>query len=164
MARGTTPPLQVASSNSRPPPPPPQASLSGLLFPGQDSRRHTGYHPPGFPTCGLAGSSEEEGRELVGCLNWARSCANMAPRPGVSPGMCPELQAPRLHSLRCSRQSRLQVQAGGIEETWPGEWRVPRQSPSFKTPAGRILPTLQSFGAVSFSCSVQRDLEKACPV
>lgn len=77
----------------------------------------------------------------MGCLNWARSCANMAPRPGVSPGMCPELQAPRLHSLRCSRQSRLQVRAGGVGETWPGEWRVPRQSPSFKTTAGRILPT-----------------------
>lgn len=81
----------------------------------------------------------------MGCLNWARSCANMAPRPGVSPGMCPELQAPRLHSLRCSRQSRLQVQAGGVEETWPGQWRVLKQSPSFKTTTERILPTLQSF-------------------
>lgn len=43
----------------------------------------------------------------MGCLNWALGCANMALRPGVSPGMCP-----RLHSLRCS-QPCLQVQAGG---------------------------------------------------
>lgn len=48
----------------------------------------------------------------MGCLSWARGCENMALRPGVSPGMCPRLQAPRLHSLRCS-QPCLQVQAGG---------------------------------------------------
>lgn len=48
----------------------------------------------------------------MGCLNWALGCANMALRPGVSPGMCPRLQAPSLHSLRC-RQPCLQVQAGG---------------------------------------------------
>lgn len=43
MASGTTPPFQLALSN------PPQASLSGLFFPGQDSRRRTGYHPPRVP-------------------------------------------------------------------------------------------------------------------
>lgn len=115
MSSGTppSPPDGLPALAANPPPDPsPQASLSGLLFPGQDSQRHTHYHPPGFLTCGLAGSCEGQGRELMGCLNWALGCANMALRPGVSPGMCPRLQAPRLHSLRCS-QPCLQVQAGG---------------------------------------------------
>lgn len=51
----------------------------------------------------------------MGCFNWARGCANMALRPRVSPGMCPRLQAPRLHSLRFS-QPCLRMQAGGGRE------------------------------------------------
>lgn len=110
MASRTTPPLRFAS------PQPPACSLfrHALSGPGL---REASCHPAGFSTCGLAPRSEEEGRESVGCLSWARSYANMPPRPRVSPGMCPGLQAPSsLHSSRCGQPS-LRVQAGGVGET-----------------------------------------------
>lgn len=71
-----------------PPSNPPQASLSGLLFPGQDSWRLTYNHPAGFLTYGLARSREEEGRESVGGASTGRGVAQTWPLGLGSPVEC----------------------------------------------------------------------------
>lgn len=83
----------------------------------------------------------------MGCHNWARGCVNMALSPGVSPGMCPRLQASKLHSSRCS-QPCLQVQSGGGRRNLAWGVASGQAEPQlFKTTAGRMQHTahLQSF-------------------
>lgn len=143
MARETTPPSRLPPSN------PPQASLSGLLFPGQDSRRLTYYHPPGFLTYGLAGSSEEEGRESVGCLQTGRGVAQTWPLGSGSPLECALGSRPPdcIPCVAASPASKCRQEG----ETWLGSGGVSRQSPSIKTTAGRMQHAahLQSFDAAS---------------
>lgn len=86
MVGPTSPPAPCAQ-------PPAGSAFRRAGFPDQDSGRRTTTPPSPRQPVHIEWCGKE--RELAGLaspapsLSWGASCANLAPRPGVSPGMCP---------------------------------------------------------------------------
>lgn len=130
MVGPTSPPAPCAQ-------PPAGSAFRRAGFPDQDSGRCT-TTPQGSPPASTHRVVRKK-RELAGVpspapsLSWGASYANLPPRPGVSPGMCPGRRAPSLHSSLCrpapplSAGGRVSEIIGGGSGACPG--RAPASRP-----------------------------------